>query len=388
MSGLWRLVAEREVRTRLRDKGFRISTAFTLVLVVGLLALSAYLGSRSDQYDVAVGPQVPAAVTGTAERLLRADSDSARIDLRSRGAYEVRSLVKDGDVDAGVLLGEDGFVLLGDDDLDPALRSALTGAVADTVVRANADRDGVDLDRLRAGSTPTVELLDPHAQQASERSGVAFVFAIVFFLTALTFGMAIATSVVQEKESRVVEILAAAVPIRTLLWGKVAGNTVLAVGQVALLATVGLVGLLATGQRELLGGVGWSIVGYLGFFLLGFLALASLWSVAGSVATRQEDLASTTLPMQLILMVPYLTAVLGGDQLRTVVSMVPVVSTMIMPGRIAEGSVPVWQVAVALAGTAATAVLLVRLGAHIYERTLLRTDRRVTLREAVTADAP
>ena len=201
-------------------------------------------------------------------------------------------------------------------------------------------------------------------------------------MTALGFGMSIAQSVTQEKESRVVEILAAAVPIRSLLWGKIIGNTVLALGQVVLLVAVGLVGLAVTGRRELLTGISWAALWYVLFFVLGFLALAALWSVAGSLASRQEDLQATTMPGQLILIVPYFISVLASEQIQTIVSMLPIVSTMVMPGRMAQGDVPWWQIAVAIAATLVAAAVFVRVGSRLYERTLLRTGGRIKYRDA------
>jgi ABC-2 type transport system permease protein len=205
--------------------------------------------------------------------------------------------------------------------------------------------------------------------------------------TALGFGMTIAQSVVQEKESRIVEILAAAVPIRALLWGKVIGNTVLALMQILLITGVAIVGLAVTGRGELLAGLGPAVAWYVALFVLGFVSLASLWSVAGSLASRQQDLQSTTVPGQLILFVPYFVSVFGNDQVKTVFSMLPIVSTMTMPGRIAEGDVPGWQIAVAIATTVAAAALFVRVGERLYERTLLHTSSRIGYREALRADA-
>jgi ABC-2 type transport system permease protein len=189
--------------------------------------------------------------------------------------------------------------------------------------------------------------------------------------------------VTQEKESRVVEILAAAVPIRALLWGKVAGTSVLAIGQTLVLAAVGVIALLATGNGEALEVVGPAIAWYVVFFLLGFVALASFWSVAGSLASRTQDLNATTAPLQIILFAPYIIAVTAGEGVKTVVSMLPIVSTMLMPSRLAEGDVPMWQLGVAILTTVAAAILFVRLGARIYEATLLRTGRRISYREAL-----
>jgi ABC-2 type transport system permease protein len=382
-----RVVAEREIRTRVRDKSFLAATAVTLLIIIGLLVAGAILGSRSDDYDVAVGPGVTPATTDLAQELLvsngSADAELTARPEDSNGAVE--QAVSDGDADVGLVLEDGVHVLVGDDSIDVALQSALSAAVGESVLQQNAAEADVDLEALRAGTATDVRLLDPNAEQSDARSGVAFAFVITFFITALSFGMVIAQSVVQEKESRVVEILAAAVPIRSLLWGKITGNTVLALGQVLLIGAVGVVGLVATGQRDLLAGVGWSMIAYVGFFVLGFLTLACLWSVAGAIAGRQEDLQSTTLPGQLILMVPYFIAVLGGDQVRTVFSMLPIVSTMIMPGRLAEGTVPWWQLVVAVAATLVAAVVFVRVGTRLYERTLLRTGGKLTYRQALAA---
>ena len=102
-----------------------------------------------------------------------------------------------------------------------------------------------------------------------------------------------------------------------------------------LIAVVSMVGLAVTGKGALLSGLGPAVAWYIALFVLGFVSLASLWSVAGSVAGRQEDLQSTTLPGQMILFLPYFVSIFGSDQVKTVFSMLPIVSTMTMPGRIA-----------------------------------------------------
>jgi ABC-2 type transport system permease protein len=122
---------------------------------------------------------------------------------------------------------------------------------------------------------------------------------------------------------------------------------------------------------------------FLAFFLVGFLALASLWSVAGSLATRQDDLQATTAPGQGLLLIPYLVAVAGGERAVEIASFVPIASSMTMPGRMVDGDVPLWQPTVSLLVAIGTAALLIRLGARWYERTLLQTSRRVSYRELV-----
>lgn len=380
---VWRIVAEREFMTKVRDKTFIGATVFTLLFLIGFFVVGSIIDGNSDDFDVAVVGGQDSALVQQAEALLQADNPDASItveEVDDLAAAEVS--VREGDADAALVRGDDGYELLGDDEIDTGLRAALTTAVSRDVLERNAAAQGVDLEALNEGTDIGVRLLDENADESGARSVVAFAFALVFFMTALGFGMSIAQSVTQEKESRVVEILAAAVPIRSLLWGKIIGNTVLALGQVVLLVAVGLVGLAVTGRRELLTGISWAALWYVLFFVLGFLALAALWSVAGSLASRQEDLQATTMPGQLILIVPYFISVLASEQIQTIVSMLPIVSTMVMPGRMAQGDVPWWQIAVAIAATLVAAAVCVRVGSRLYERTLLRTGGRIKYRDA------
>jgi ABC-2 type transport system permease protein len=165
----------------------------------------------------------------------------------------------------------------------------------------------------------------------------------------------------------------------------VIGNTVLALTQIVVIGGASLIGLLATGQADVLKVVapvaGWFVV----FFVLGFVALAGLWAVAGSLATRQEDLGSTTLPGQMILIVPFFFSAFAGGGAKEIASFVPIASSMSMPGRMLTEDVPLWQPLLAIAILLVATVLIVRLGARIYERTLLKTGRRLGYREALKA---
>jgi ABC-2 type transport system permease protein len=380
----WRLVAEQEVSGRLRDRTFVGGVIFTLLLVVGAIVLSAVLSGRGDDFRVAVTDPAGHQVVETGGQVITAqDADSSveAVPVADPSAAEVA--LREDEVDAALLPADGGWTLLGDDEVDTELSAALTSAAANTALTRNAQEAGTSLQELTAGGAVEERLLSGEDEGAQRAIG--FFAAIFFYLTALTFGLTIAQSVVREKESRVVEILAAATPIRSLLTGKVVGNTVLALGQVVLLLAVGLAGLALTGRGDVLGGVGVASLWYVVFFVLGFVGLAAMFAVAGALATKQEDLQATTLPGQVLLLGPYLLAVTGGDTVQEVMSMVPIVSTMTMPGRILTGEAPAWQVVVAVAATALATMLLVRLGARLYERTLLQTSRRVGYREALRA---
>jgi len=383
----WKVVAGREVSTRIRDKGFLGGTAFMLVLVAVVFVVVQIVSGRASTYDVAVIDDTAATATKSADSIVGAGSDDSVSVERVDTADDAEQAVSDGDVDVALLPADAGYELVAEDEADDKLASALATGVSRTVIEANAQQQGVDLDELQAGTSLDKRSLDPDASTSDVRSGIGFAFVLIFYVTALSFGMMISQSVVQEKESRVVEILAAAVPIRALLWGKIAGNTLLGLAQVVLVVAAGLIGLAVTGRTELLSGVGPAAAWYVVFFVLGFVTLASLWSVAGSIASRQQDLQNTTLPGQAILFAPYLIAVFAGGQVKTVLSMLPVVSSMLIPSRMVEDHVPLWQIGVAIVVTVAAAIVFVRIGTRLYERTLLRTGRSIGYREAFKLEA-
>ncbi|GAB3927864.1 hypothetical protein GCM10029976_024690 [Kribbella albertanoniae] len=380
----WMLIAEREISTKLRDKTFIGSTLVMLVIVMAAVILPAILAGGNDSDKIAVIDDGGAAVV---QRASETQGGEAYEPLRVADQAAAEQAVTNTDATAALLPGPDGYVVVGKDKVDSGVGGALRAAVASVGMEKNAAAVKLTPEQLRAGTQVTEKILEPGPLPGFVADFVNIGLALVFYMTALGFGMMIAQSVVQEKESRVVEILAASVPIRSLLWGKVLGNTVLALTQILVIAIASLIGLTATDQLDILSVVapvaGWFVV----FFVLGFVALAGLWAVAGSLATRQEDLGSTTLPGQMILMIPFFFAVFAGPEAREIASFVPIASSMSMPGRMLTEDVPLWQPLAAIGILLVATVLIIRLGARLYERTLLKTGRRLGYREALALEA-
>src|SRR5690606_24347813 len=111
------------------------------------------------------------------------------------------------------------------------IKTYVTAAAQQIALEHNATAAGVTLEQLARGSAVSYDLLDEAAVDTGLATIVAIVFAFLFYLSSILFGMSIAQSVVEEKQNRIVEILASAIPVRQLLIGKVAGNTVLAFAQ-------------------------------------------------------------------------------------------------------------------------------------------------------------
>ena len=376
----WRIVAEREIRAKFREKAFIWGfVALVFVSWAGLVALD-YFGDRDTTYDVGV-VGAPLDVTDELETALGEGTRVTGEEYADRSAVD--TAITNGDIDAALVLEDGAWTLVANNDVDPSLEAAVRSTIAAEAVSSNAAAQDVDLAALNQGASVTVDLLDPDSEDVVQRKLVAFGLSLIFYLVAILFGMQIAQSVVTEKESRVVEILAAAIPTRALLWGKIAGNTLLALGQVVVLVGGGLAIFAFLGNDTLLSGVGPAMLWFVAFFALGFIALAALWSAAGALASRVQDIASTTMPLQAVLLGGYMLSAFAEGTVLEIASQVPVLSAIVMPGRLAYDDVALWAVLLSLALNVVAAVLLVRLGARIYDRNLMQTGRKIGFKEAM-----
>ncbi len=347
------LVAEREVGSKLRSKAYLISTGILFVLaLVGVL-----WGGFSAQSD----NRTPIAVT--AETAASVADNPALNPTEVADAAAARALVQDGTVEAALIPGG--------------------AAPFDYTVVA---KDAAPTSLLQVLSlTPQVELIDPSGTNPALRYLVALGFGVIFFMAALTFGSTIAQSVVEEKQTRVVELLISAVPVRALLAGKVIGNTILAMGQIIGLAAIAIVGLTVTGQSDLLAGLGAPLAWFTVFFLFGFILLAALFAAAAAMVSRMEDIGSTTTPLTMLVMAPYFLVIFFNDNplVMTIMSYVPFSAPVGMPVRIFLGDAQWWEPVLSLAIMLVTCAAAIWVGAKIYQNSLLRMGARVKLSEAL-----
>ena len=352
--GVW-LVAERELGSKLRSKAFLISTAFLFVVALGAVVWGGFAAQNTSATPIAVAAGAEQYVDGRQGFEITNAPDAAAAE----------KLVASGDVDAAVIpdaSSPTGFTLVVED--SPSTSLLMSFAVI-----------------------PKVTALDPSATDDVLRYFIAIGFGLVFMLSAQVFGSTIAQSVVEEKQTRVVELLISAVPTRVLMAGKVLGNTILAMAQILVLVAIAVVGLTVTGQVAVLQGLGTALVWFAIFFLFGFVLLAALFAAAAAMVSRQEDIGSTTTPLILLIMAPYFLVIFFNDNpvVLTVMSYVPFSAPVGMPMRLYLGEAQWWEPLVSLAILAFTCLAAIAVGAKIYENSILRMGGRVKLKEALKA---
>ena len=386
----WRIVAGREIMVKLRDKNFIISTLTTLGIMVVAFGLSFFLSGQTDSKTLAVvSPEGAAvaqqAIDGSGE--LSGSFTSGEVDLTVEEFADTAAAeqaVTDGDADAALVGAPGDWTLVGTDSVDSTITGLIGATVSADALATNAADAGTTVEDLTAGSVVGERLLDADgAADEGVQLIAGFVFVFLFYMAAILFGYSIANSVVEEKQSRIVEILAAAIPLRQLLVGKVVGATVLALGQMVLFVAIGLIGLTFTDYTSLLpamaGAAGW----YLALFVIGFVALACLFAVAGALATRAEDVQSTSSPVLMVVMFATFGGMFVSGTWQVVASYVPIMSTVTMPIRLVEGSAAWWEPLVAMVVSLIAAALVIYVAERIYRRSIMQTGRKLTYREAL-----
>lgn len=354
------LVAEREITTKLRSKAFLISTGVLLLLVLGTVLFSG-ISSKVGGFG---GPTRVAVVADTSDVGEQLSSGEFEItEVADRAAAE--QAVLDEQVDAAVVPGGEGpigLTVLGSDSPPMSLVQALS-------------------------ASPQIELLDPTTENPMLAYFIAIAFGIVFMMSAITFGTTIAQSVVEEKQTRIVEILLATVSARSILAGKILGNSILALGQVVAIAALTSVGMLATGQDLLLGELGTALIWFAILFAFGFVLLASLYAALASLVSRQEDVASAVSPVMWLVMIPYIAIIIFNTNVKVlaIMSYIPFSAPVGMPMRLYLGIAEWWEPIVSLGILCAATAVVWWFGARIYERSILRTGAKVKLKDALAA---
>jgi len=380
-----RLVATREISARVRDKNFIISSVVILVLLLGTLGLQVALNSGGETTTIGVvgDPALGAALEAQGEAL-DVDVDVRELDDEAAA----RTAVKDGDVD-GALVAESGQapVLLVEESAGGSLQAVVQGAVAQLSLAEQlsaAGLAGLDVPEL------TVTALDPEADQDGQRVVVAIIGIGLLYGLLILFGQFVAQGVVEEKASRVVELLLATMKPWQLLAGKIVGLGLLGLAQIVVIAVVGVTGALVFDLVDIPGDLIGTAVGVVLWFVLGYAFYASIFAVAASLVSRQEDLGTVIMPTTLVLVVAFIVGIQAASDpsgtLAVITSYVPGLSPLVMPVRQASGDVALWEIALAVVLMLVAIALIVRLGGRVYAGALLRTSGRTKLREALKAE--
>lgn len=422
---IW-LIMQREVRTRVRTKGFIGATIIGLVAIIALNVAPALLESMFGGKQIKIGvveTGSPAADGGetllgrlqadlsdtlsSGERrfvLTKADGDQAALDQQLRSgaidAYLVAPQLTTGQAQSPPGASAPAryeFVAL--DSPGAIDQSRLSAALNSATVYLRLRAQGLTASDVQAAFVPVqldARSLDAGAaagQVSGATWGLTYVLVLLLYMTIAIYGTYVAMGVIEEKSTRVVEILISTTRPFQLMVGKVAGIGIVALLQYAVWIGAGLLLMAARGSLSTLkvgslsltfSGIDpWLLVAFGVCFILGFFAYAGLFAAGGSLVSRSEDAQQITGPLTIILVVVFFIAIYAMEHpdggVTQVLSMVPLASPIVMFVRLAMGSPATWQVVVALVVQVAAIAGSLWIAGRIFRAGVLLYGRRLSL---------
>jgi ABC-2 type transport system permease protein len=372
------LVARREVRMRLRSRVFVGGTiVMTVLVVVGIVAASLLAGRTT---PVRVG------FSGGSEALEPTFTASAA----ALGANVTVSDVTD--VAAGeaqVTAGTLDVLVTGSSTAPTAVVKATVPAAVDTALylstlEARLTAAGVPpavIAPAMAGAKAHVQALQSKSPKDTSNLVASMALGIVLWIALGIYGSQVAQGVVEEKATRIMEILLATIRPSRLLAGKVIGIGLVGLLQLTIVGVAALVAVHLTDVAAIPAlGVA-SILGDLLWFLLGFLFYATAYAAVASLVSRQEEVQGAVAPISIFQITGYLlmyvTLANPTSPLAIVCSMLPPFAPILMAVRMASSAVPPWQVGLAIALLVASIGGLTWLAGRMYSNAALHLGTRV-----------
>ncbi|HVT63785.1 MAG TPA: ABC transporter permease [Mycobacteriales bacterium] len=385
------LVARREIQQRLRGRTFRVATGVMLLAIAVSIVIPTLRNGSEDHERVGLfhfgGARARIAVVAAGTQI---GSAVDLIDERTpaAGAADLRS----GQVD--ILLVGHNHVLV-----DHALRDRDTSKKAQ-LARALALLLGEEQAFAAAHLTPTqaeaVSHIEPlpvvgvsSAASTGSEQGTAVIGLVLLFILLSQYGTWTLIGVMEEKASRVVEVLLAAVRPTQLLAGKVIGIGALVFAQASILVGFALGLGAAVGSEVLKGTAPAEVVATLGWLLLGYAFYSWVFAAAGSMVERQDQIQAIAFPITIPLFVGYVSCVaaIGGNHASgfvTALAYIPLTAPFAMPTLVALHAVTWWGFLISALTTIVATFGMASFAGTVYRRAVLRTGRRVHLREVLS----
>jgi ABC-2 type transport system permease protein len=389
----WRsvwLVAKREIIERGRSRGFVLSVAFTTVLVVGSFVVPALLFGDDDATKIGVvqpePPGLTLAITTTAGQLDReveivpfADEAAADAALADESVEGVAIVPAD--------LSAPGEVRF-DKEPDQFVTQLVTASVVALQTQAVLTDAGIaPAALLAAQQAPTVDSLDPQTDADDAQFLFANIGAVLILVGIFSFGFTVLTGVVEEKQSRVVEVVLSTVRPRDLLMGKVLGIGVLGLVQLGVFVAAALAAAVLTDRFTLPATSLSAILLLTVWFVLGYALYSTALGFLGALASRMEEASNASTPVTMIAMISYFVAIFAvindpSGPVAQIATYLPPSAPFVVPLRAAFDAIGPIEIMISIAITVAGIWILFNVGARVYAGAVLQTAGRMKIRDA------
>ena len=400
------LVIRREYLERVRTKSFVVSTVLLPAFVFAVTVLPSKLLSMKTSgaehlVVVASSPEVAQAVekqlhSPDIDRKYQVDN---QITDDPKAKQTLDEAVKAKKIDGYLWLtnqaitdGKVAFVALSTSDF--IVNQNLRDAANNGVTRARLMQRGIpngDLEGLLKGvKVETVSLGQQKKGGEMAQFFASFLVAMMIYITLIMYGMSVMRSVLEEKSSRVMEVLLASINSKELMAGKLLGVGAAGLTQVAIwtafIIFLGSPGALSSPEiREMFSGQPLLVIFLPIFFVLGFMLYSSMYAALGAAVNSEQEAQQWQwfVTMPLIVPIILLTKVIitPDSGMSVGMSMVPFFSPILMYVRIVAHTPPWWQIAISIGLLLLTTYFIVIVTSRIYRVGILMYGKRPTLPE-------
>ena len=413
------MVLRREYFESVKKKAFWIGTFIFPVFIVGILGIqvAASMISPDVQKQIAVidatGKIAQPFSKKLAERKLKDESPKFPVEIIDPGLdhdeTRIASLdrVESGEIYGLVTIGPDvddakNFRLDWKNFGDQSTEGALERALQDSVVSVRVERSNLDLDasklreltRWASLSTYQVTKGGETKERGFEDAFIpTFIFVMMLYFLIYFHGYAMTRGIIQEKTSRVMEVLLGSVSPNELMAGKILGIGLVGLTQVSIYMISGWVARMVALSVMNLGNVErlmdaiapGKLLAFGVFYLFGYFIFVSIFAIVGAACNTDQEAQQLQLPIVACLMLPMMTTfffIANPDSLpATVLSLVPIFTPMVMFMRISVLTPPFWQIALSIVLMAGTIYVFFRAAAKVFRIGTLMYGKRPTVRE-------
>jgi ABC-2 type transport system permease protein len=399
-------VVRREYLQRVRSKAFIFSTVALPLFMAAAFALPMYFATRDqeDERRIAVVDST-GVLYGRIAPGLEESGWSVREESSPEAVSLLRQRVDEGEIGGFVVLGartlETGEAVFYADESPSAVdRLVLRTAISRAAMVQGLEQSGVDADAMLRGGDLRVELLSESGVGMEDPNFlVAYIGAFILYIVILMYAVAVMRATLEEKTSRIVEVIVASMKPWHLMLGKILGVGAVSLTQLsiwllsgALLGTAGLPAMLAARPelvelqqiQEVMPGLGLLTL-FVGFFLFGFFMYSGLYACVGAMCNTDQEAQQAQAPLvvfvvaPIVMVIPVIQSPMSA--MAVSLSLFPLFSPILMWARVAGGGIPAWQVALSFVLMALAVIAIAWLAGRIYSTGILMTGKRPTLPE-------
>jgi len=409
MNAVW-TVLKREYLERVRKRSFLLATIGGPLVLIGLVFGSGMMAARGaqDRSLIAILDLTDVLMADVAASL--EEAEYTIVPAEGEGDEDaLRTMVRNGDISGYLILDEltltRGEATVVSDSRPSAIRRMLMqSAVSRAVVkqRFGSDSSAEDITTLVEGGALEFEPIDSNeaTQQKEIRTGLAFGGAMLLYFALLFYGVYVMQAVLEEKTSRMAEIVVSSVRPWQLMLGKIVGVGLVGLTQIAVWVGLVIVAAILGGSTlaaarpelaDLLNAANLipavlTVVYFVIFFILGYLLYSALYAAVGAMCSTEEETRQLQMPVTMLLVVPFIMMMsaidTGADTpLLAGMSLFPLFTPLLMFARAASGVAPLWQIGLSVVLTALAIVGVAWVAGRIYRVGILMQGKRPTLPE-------